>query len=284
VVTEDNTRALRVRGGEVDIAQNIPFNQMASIKGAGVDVRSYDFLDTYLVLFNTTRAPFSDVKFRQALNYAVDKQAIIQTLLFGAGDMAPSYLPKMKSYDSSLAPYPYDLAKAKALLKEVPVTASFAPDLLIDSGDSIHKQLAVVLQAQFKQVGIPLKITPVDSGTQWNTITKMNYDLAISYMSSDTIDPDQLTSFSIINPGRAKAFYTGFHDDEIIKLYEQGRTMPDGPARVDVYHKLQQRARDQAPFIYLFHLPNVYAVRSSVQGFSVLPTGNYRLEDVSLTK
>jgi peptide/nickel transport system substrate-binding protein len=284
VITEDNTRMLKVRAGEVDIADNVPFNQIASVRSSTVSVKTFDFLDTYLVLLNTTREPFSNVRFRQGLNYAVDKNAIIKSLLFGAGDVAPSYLPKMKYYGRMLQPYPYDVERAKALLKEAPVTARFRPSLLIDSGDSMQQQLAVVLQDALKKVDITLQITPVDAGTQWNTITKMDYDMALSYMSSDTIDPDQLTSFSVVNPGRAKAFYTGFHDDEVIKLYEQGRTMADGAARAEVYGRIQVLAREKAPFIFLYHLPNVYAVRNTVQGFTALPTGNYRLEDVSIVK
>ncbi len=284
VITEDNTRILKVRGGDVDIADNVPFNQIASVKSGAVSVRTFDFLDTHLVLLNTTREPFSDVRFRRALNYAVDKNAIIKSLLFGAGDVAPSYLPKMTYYDRTLQPYPYDLETEKALLKEVPVTAAFKLSLLIDSGDSLQQQLAVVLQDALKKVGFTLQITPVDAGTQWNTITKMDYDMALNYMSSDTIDPDQLTSFSIVNPGRAKAFYTGFHDDEVISLYEQGRTIPNGPARAKVYAQLQRLAKERAPFIFLYHLPNVYAVRSGVQDFTAQPTGNYRLEDVTIAK
>jgi peptide/nickel transport system substrate-binding protein len=283
IVTDDNTRMLRLVGGDLDVAANVPLNQINMIRSSSIDVRIYKYLDTHLGLMNNTRSPFTDVRVRQALNYAVDKQAIIRNVLFGVGTPAPSYLPPVRYYDSSLRGYAYDPDKARALLKDASLPSGFSPQLLIDSGDSLSQQVAVILQDMWKKVGVSVKITPVEAGTHESLITKLDYDIALWNMSSDTIDPDQLTGFAVVNPGRAKAFYTGFRDDEVNRLFEQGRTMPDGPARARVYSMIQRRVMELAPFVFLFHLPNVYAIRKSVRNFSVLPTGNYRLEDVSMT-
>ena len=129
-----------------------------------------------------------------------------------------------------------------------------------------------------------MKITQIEGGAHWDTTKKMEYDLATQYMTSDTIDPDQLTGFAVVNPGRAKAFYTGYTNPEVNALFERARTTPDGPAREAIYKKLQAIVKDDAPFVYLYSIPARYVYRAPVKGFAVLPTGNYRLEEVSLTK
>jgi len=286
IIGEDNTRMLKVQAGEVDVAADVPANMLQTLRGQkDLRVQIVDQYRSDFVNFNTTKAPFTDKKIRQAMNLAVDRAALIKAVLYGSGLPENTYLPKgMKYWDPGVKAYPFDLAQAKKLIAESSKPQGFPAELMVQSGDTAFNQVAVILQDQWKAIGITVKITQIEGGAHWDTTKKMEYDLATQYMTSDTIDPDQLTGFAVVNPGRAKAFYTGYTNPEVNALFERARTTPDGPAREAIYKKMQAIVKDDAPFVYLYSIPARYVYRAPVKGFAVLPTGNYRLEEVSLTK
>jgi peptide/nickel transport system substrate-binding protein len=102
----------------------------------------------------------------------------------------------------------------------------------------------------------------------------------LSYATSDTIDPDQLIGFTAVNPERANAFHTQCKDAKLNELYDAERRTLNGPDRAAQFKEMEQIVHDGAPFIFLYHQGSPYASRSNVEGFVVLPTSNYRLEDV----
>ncbi|MBI4014183.1 MAG: ABC transporter substrate-binding protein [Candidatus Rokubacteria bacterium] len=286
IIGEDNTRMLKLQAGEVDVAADVPANMLQTLR-AKKDAR-VQIVDQYrsdFVNMNTTKAPFTDKKIREALNLAVNRAALIKAVLYGSGVPENSYLPRgMKYWDSSLKPYAFDLARAKKLMAESSKPQGFPAEIIVQSGDTVSNQVAVILQDQWKAIGVTLKITQIEGGAHWDTTKKMEYDLSTQYMTSDTIDPDQLTGFAVVNPGRAKALYTGYQNPEVNALFEKGRTVPDGAAREAIYKKMQTIVKEDAPFVFLYSIPARYAYRMNVKGFAVLPTGNYRLEEVSLSK
>ena len=283
IIPEDNSRMLKIQAGEVDVAASVPFNMIESLKKMkDIEIDVADVLRSDFVLMNTTKKPFDDVRVRQALNYAVDKEGIVKTILFGMGKVAISSLPIMKYYNHDIEPYPYDLEKAKQLLNEAGYPEGFSAGLIAMSGDPVAKQAAVVIQDSFRKIGVELKISTFEGGTHWETTKSGNYDLAISYCTSDTIDPDQIVGFTMLTPGRADSYHTRFKDERINELFKKGRITPDGPEREKMYKEIQERHFDGAPYIFLYHIPAVYAYRSHVKNFKVIPTANYRLEEVQL--
>ena len=115
VLTDANARMLQFQGGDLDIVTSVPYSQVESLK-ANPDVTFHEEAVARFDYwgFNVTKENLSDVKIRQALNYAVNKDAIIQNVLFGAGQEANTYLPLMYGHDDTVPGYTYDLDKAKA--------------------------------------------------------------------------------------------------------------------------------------------------------------------------
>lgn len=280
---EDNTRMLKIQNGELDIAANVPFNMIQSLKKIkDIDVVIADVLRSDFILLNTTKKPYDDIRVRQALNYAVDKQQIIDTILFGMGKVAKSTLPIMKYYNHDIQTYDYNLEKAKALLKEAGYDKGFTATLLVVSGQPVANQTAVVVQDAYRKLGIDVKISLLEGGTHWETTKSGKYDMALSYCTSDTIDPDQIVGFTMLTPGRANSYHTQFKDERINELFVKGRALPDGPNREAIYKEIQKLHYNDAPFVFLFHTPAVYAIRSNVKDFVLCATSNYRLEDVKI--
>lgn len=283
VIPEGNSRVLKLQAGEIEAALEIPLNQLQSlgrdgkIKTAVADVLRSDF-----VLLNTKKKPFDDVRVRQALNYAIDKEGLVKALLYGTGKVANSPMPPMAYADPALKPYAHDIAKAKALLAEAGYKDGFKTSLLVHSGRPLHRQLGQALQAALAQIGVTAEIRLVEGGAHWSTTKAGDYEMAIAYASSDTIDPDQLAGFLIVNPERANAYHTEWKSERVNELYEKERVTADGPERGAMFQEMIKLAHEGAPSIFLFYPGTSYAVRSNVEGFEVLPTSNFRLEDVKL--
>lgn len=233
---------------------------------------------------NTRYAPLGDEKVRQALNYAIDKDALIKGVLYGAGKPAASAMPVMAYADPDLKPYPHDLAKAKELLAKAGYPDGFEAEMLVDSGIATQRNTAIALQAMLSQVGVRVKIQMLESGTQWETTKAGNYQMSLSYTTSDTIDPDQIIGFVAVNPERANAYHTEWKSDRLNDLYAQERRTVNGPERGAMFQDMIRILHDGAPYIYLYHPATVWAQKDYVKGFSVLPTSNFRLEDVTIEK
>jgi peptide/nickel transport system substrate-binding protein len=154
--------------------------------------------------------------------------------------------------------------------------------MLVPSGDVVYRQVAAIIQSSLKNIGIDVELQAIESGSQFGTTKAGKFEMSLSYATSDTIDPDQLIGFTSVNPERANAFHTQWKDDRVNELYDLERRTLNGPERSAMFKEMEQRVHDGAPFIFLYHQGAAYAARSNVDGFVVLPTSNYRLEDVAL--
>lgn len=281
IINDDNARVLKLKAGELDAIVGIPFNQVSQLKQSpDLKVGVAPVFRIELVQLNTTKKPFDDQKVRQALNYAVNKEALVSGVLRGNGTVAVDSLPVMAYHNDALKPYPNDAAKAKALLAEAGYPDGFSTNLLVASGDVTARQVASALQSDLGKVGVKVDIQTIEGSSQYSTTKAGNFEMSLSYATSDTIDPDQLIGFTAINPERANAFHSQWKDERVNALYELERTTLDGPERAAQFQEMEQRVHDGAPFIFLYHRATPYASRKNVEGFQVLPTSNYRLEDV----
>jgi peptide/nickel transport system substrate-binding protein len=281
VVPEDNSRVLKLKAGELDAIIDVPFNQAEGLKSdPGVKVGVAPVFRIDLVQLNTTKKPFDNLPVRQALNYALDKDAIIKGVLHGSAKPATSSLPFMAYHNTELQPYPLDLAKAKALLAEGGVPDGFKTSMLVPAGDVVARQVASAIQASLKKIGVEVALQTIEGSSQFSTTKSGNFEMSLSYATSDTIDPDQLVGFTAVNPERANAFHTQWKSERVNELYAQERATADGPERGKQFQQIEALVHDGAPFIFLYAPNAPYASRTTVTGFEVLPTANYSLKDV----
>jgi peptide/nickel transport system substrate-binding protein len=283
IIGEDNSRVLQLQAGQIDAMIDVPFNQMQSIASSGdITAKVANVYRVDLVQLNNKQKPFDDIKVRQALNYAVDKDGIVKGVLFGTGTVAVASMPVMRYHNDALKPYPFDPAMAKQLLAQGGQADGFSANMLVPSGDSTAQQVAAAIQANLQDVGVKVQLQLVESGTQWETTKSGKYEMSLSWASSDTVDPDQLIGFTAVNPERANALHTQWHSDRLNELYDKERRTPDGDERGAMFKEMEKIVHDEAPFIFLYNKGATYAYRKNVEGFAVLPTSNWRLEDVSL--
>jgi peptide/nickel transport system substrate-binding protein len=286
VVPDDNSRNVQIQGGQAQINENPPFSSVQQLQGQpGVKVELFPSTKTDYVLMNENEKPFDDVHVRRAISYAIDREALVKTLLFGNGTPANSFLmPNVPFYDAKTPGITYDMAKAKQELAQSSVPNGFTTTFLASSGDSTDQALAQVLQSSLKELGITLKIQNVDPSAAHDLQENQKYSITHSYWTMDIADPDELVTFAVDPSAGSRSFYTSYNNPQVIAdTHKAEKTFDEGGRQV-LYSSIQKQAADDAFLGFLYYSPFSYSFSTKVSGFQVYPTGNYHLEDVTLTQ
>jgi peptide/nickel transport system substrate-binding protein len=281
VLTDANARMLQFQGGEIDIAMSVPYSQLESLAADENVVILQDAVARFdYIGMNVARSPWDDKNLRQAINYAVDKQSLIDRVLFGNGQMATSYLPLMAGNNPDSVGYPFDLDKAKELIAQSAAKDGFTAELVIASGDPVGDQIGQLVAANMKEIGGEVTLAALESGARTQKIrVDFDYDWSKGYYTTDIIDPDQLTAFAVNYEGGSSAIFTQYNNPDIIALCNEASVEFDPAARQEIFNQIQQIHLDDAPLIFLFYPVGGAVTSAAVKNFKILPTGNYRLWD-----
>lgn len=283
IVPDANTRIVQLQSGDMDIASDVPFSQIDTLEAdENIQVLVAPVGRVDYIAINHTRAPFGDVKVRQALNYAVDKEGIIQAVLYGRGQPAQSALPRMRFWNDETVPYPYDPAKAQQLLDESEAAGGFATTLGVTAGDAEHAAVATIVKDQLAQVGVNVEIYEQESAALYvDTFQGMDYDLVIQYHTTDTIDASQITRYAMASRDDGTgALWTGYVNPRIDELAEAALSEQDPAKREEMYFEIQKLGFDDAFILYLYFPDSRTGLRADINGFEILPTANYRMWEV----
>src|SRR5690606_34385884 len=168
---DDNTRMLAVQAGELDAAIYVPFSRVEELKkDANLNVVVDPSTREDHLLMNQEHAPLDNVKVREAIDYAIDKKAIVDTVTFGIGEVANSYIPKGALCQSDVnGARDFDPEKAETLLAEAAV-GDISLDYVVNAGNEVDEQIAVLLQQQLGNVGITLNLQKMDPSQTWDML------------------------------------------------------------------------------------------------------------------
>jgi peptide/nickel transport system substrate-binding protein len=276
VVPDDNNRLLQLLGGEIDAMYNVPPSQVPELK-ANADLKVMEFPSTFsrYVTLNHSIEPLDDVNVRLALNYATDKQALIEVVLFGSGSVPNSFMPRGALYwNSELPGFPYDLERAQELMAQSSVPDGFQLDFKFMAGSAEEEQLATVLRDLWSQIGVDLQLTPVEQGVFYDDFFAQAFESLTIYWTNDIIDPDQLVSFMVL-PESANAFQTGWDNEEARELARTAPREMDLAVREEMYFRIQEIWNEDAPLVLLYHKPYVNVMTTAVRNFMQPPTGQW---------
>jgi peptide/nickel transport system substrate-binding protein len=284
VVPDDNSRNLMIQGGQADIDEFPPFSNVEQLRAAnGVNVDLFPSTRADYVLMNETKKPYDDVHVRRAISYAIDRQALVKAVLYNNGKAANSlFMPTVGYYEPKTPGLQYDMAKAKQELAMSSVPQGFTTTFLANSGDSNDAAIAQIMQASLKQLGITMNIQNSDPSAVHDMQHKLDYEISHGYWTMDIADPDELTQYALDPTSGGHSFNTGYNNAGLISLVHEAQQTFDTAKRQQLYTQIQAQAAEEAFMAFLYYQPIPYAMRKSVQGFQVLPTGSYHLEDVAL--
>jgi peptide/nickel transport system substrate-binding protein len=285
IVPDDNTRVLMLESKKADVIENPPGNLISQIDATGdVSVQLYPSTRVDFIQLDEHFKPFKSQLVREAINYAIDREAIVKLAYQGHATVGTSFMPlDMEYYDSSIQPYPYDPAKAKQLLAQAGYPHGFNAFLITVSGDVAGAAEAVVFKSEMAAVGINISIQSYELLTAYNKEDDGHSEFGERYWTNDIIDPDEVATFGADCDGGAYAFNSYWCDAQANKLVAEARAELSPTIRQQMYDQIQQIVYQQSPFIVTDYSPYRYGVGDWVHGFHVTPLGNYDLSLETLT-
>ena len=274
IVKDDNARVAELQAKQVDVITAVPPAQFGQLKsGDGIVVGESPLLGTISLFTNFKNPALADEKVRQALNYATDKEGIIQAVLFGLGKPALSPL-FLANYTKEDYGYPFDLDKAKQLLAESSSPNGFSAKVTYTGGDSVAQQTLTILKDQWAQLGVKIDLVQVEEGVYFDTWSSGKWEMIWVKATNVIFDPAENLHFSMLGKaGGSDSGWTGFEDPALSTLVLQAEKEPDTTKRADLYDQIQKLYMAEGPQIYLFHPENLWATTDKVAGFEIYKTG-----------
>jgi len=286
LLPEPNTRANQVQGGQAQINEFPAYSSVKTLKNVkGVKVTAFDSSAVNYLIFNNTKAPFTDVHVRKALAYLTDKKAIVSAVTFGIGTVAGAYMsPTSWSHNAAIKGLPYDVAKAKAELALSSVPTGFTANINVASGSGDENSKAQILQSEAAKIGITLKINQLDPSAWTAARDAKSYDIMYGYCTTDIIDPDEIIRFAGTIDGGGSSLWSYYDNQASAKLANDAVLVTGQAKRKAIYDKIQAQWDADQPMVALYYAPNLYSYSTKVQNFHPFVTGNYNLRNVWLTK
>ncbi len=270
---DDQTRLTALRAGDIMIMDFTPQEQMNTIQR---DQRLALYADVGIfmtIIFNTTRKPYDNQKLRQAIAYAIDREAVVKTIFDGRGRaITGDVIPKgWWSFNEGLeGKYAYNPEKAKTLLREAGYPNGLQITLLAPITYTLHTRTSQVLQAQLAKVGIQVQLEL----PEWPVVLKRNndgdYGAQVRGLTASINDPDWLADYYQSD----RIYYAkqvGFKDDQLDQWLGQARVINNQTLRKSLYAKIGDRALDLAPWIYIAWGDQGEAARAYVKGYMHWP-------------
>jgi peptide/nickel transport system substrate-binding protein len=288
-VTEDQARLTELLTGGLDLIVGTPPDFVAQLENhPKVTLQKQVGAHVWYLGFNNTKKPFDDKRVRQALNYAVNKDAIVRDVLKGTGSVSKGpVLPGTWGDEGGLKPFPYDPEKAKKLLAEAGLSSGFSTTLWVpESGSGMQSPVAMstIIQSNLKAVGVNVTLQTMEWGTFLAKLRTKEQDMfALSWMAGSE-DPD-LVMYPLLHSsqwtpvGPNRALYKNTRFDEVLS---QARLTTDQAKRAELYREAQRLLHDDPPWIFIDHEVQTAAFAKRVQGFKLHPSFDLRVETISL--
>jgi peptide/nickel transport system substrate-binding protein len=287
-VPDDNTRVLKLQGGEVDIVDFVPFSQIDPLNAQpGIKAQLFPIQQTFFAILNVTRPPLNDVNVRQALNYATDKNAIIKSVFFGQAQVMNAPIPLGTYVDKDSPGYPYDLAKAKALMAASSVPNGFTLPMTVPNNNQDRINTAIILKDEWAKIGVSLDIQQLESSA-WRAGLRGegNFNSSLAAWTNDMNDPTQIVNYAMRGgPGSGSfAYWTRYLNPDLNAKITAADLEQDPATREALYVDIQRTHLKDAPLVFIANLGATAAWRSNVTGFLIDGLSYYRFEDVTLSR
>ena len=275
VIPDDKARVNALRSGEVDYVENVPWQELATLD----KFQTYPYSVSWvMVRLNSGKAPLDNKKVRQALNFIVDRQEVMQLAFGGKHSVidGPLQQPGNAFYSKELEGfYKKDHAKATALLAEAGYrTPADVPamEFSVFSTFAAHNDPAQVLLQQFQKFGLKITFKAIDVATLNANRGNGNYQMQMDGLSFSGPDPDNLRAF-FHSTAVGHALAAKFKNDRLDQLLTQGAETTNVEQRRTIYKEAEQVILDEAPWVFILWRPTAEAAATHVKGYIVVGGG-----------
>lgn len=282
VVPEQATRVAMIETGEAHVML-VGASDVARVEAMdGIDIDRVRGTRMDYVGFNVEKAPFDNVKVRQAISMAINKSDIVDGILDGQGVPAVGPLaPTVVGNYQDLTPLGHDVEKAKELLAEAGYPDGFSTTLYVNDGSQERADIAEVVQSHLSQIGIDVSIEVIEWGAFLEQTANGEHEMFILGWTTVTADADYglyalFHSSQFGSPGN-RSFYA---NDRVDELLDYGRTEADVEKRNEAYKEVQEILVEEVPMVYLQHPDFVHAL-NGIEGLFVNFSGTPFFKDVT---
>ena len=284
-ITEASSRLAALETGEIDISFAIsPIDSEIVEKNEKLELISKPTTSTEYITLNTTKPPFDNKDYRLAINYALNKQGMADSVFMGMAQPATSIVnPNVFGFSKEVSGYEYNPEKAKELIAKSGVKD---PNFTLYCNDSaIRLQLAQIIQANLKDIGVDMKIETLEWGAYIQKTAQGEHTAYIGGWVSGTSDADivlyPLLHSSSHGGAGNRAFYTNKEFDREVEL---GRESVNVEERKEHYKKAQMILQEESPLVVLLYKNENIGINKRVKGFKYDPTTMHNLYNLDVVE
>lgn len=291
-VPDDNARVMMLEAGDADVIVRVPPVEVKRLeKQADLRVVNAPSTREVYIVLNNTWGPLKDVRVRQALNYAVNKEEIVRNILLGAGRAVDSpVLPEMFGY-KSVGDYEYNPQKAKELLAKAGYPNGFSATLYATEGRYLmDKMIAQAIQGYLAQVGVSVEIRTMEWATYLafvrRPVEESKTQMFMIGWGPWLLDGDQML-YPLFRSDQwppAGSNYGFYKNADVDRYLQIGTSSTDDDERAEAYAKAQGLIMKDAPWILLHGERQLIAMRKDLKGVLVLPIEQLRFQQAYFAK
>ncbi len=286
VIPEVSTQLVELQSGTVDMMFHVPPDKIASLqRNKKIELFKELGWGSNYVGFNTQEGPTADVRVRQAIAHAIDRDSIVEQLRRGMAVKATAPIPEsVWGANTKLAPYEYNVELAKKLLAEAGYADGFSIDLLVYQNEELE-QLAQAIQYLLDKVNITVNVQVMDYGAYVGKTTEADHGMFLSGWGTVTLDADY-TLYALFHsseiPENNTSFFSSARVDELLA---EARRVADHKARQAAYDEAQEIINAELPLLTVYYPLFSYAKNERIQGERLFYSWiNLDLSDATVVK
>lgn len=273
-IKEEQTRIASLKSGQIDIAVNISPQFRKEIAGtAGLQLLEQEYTSSYLCVdFNHRKAPFDNVKLRQAMLRAVDRETINKNVFFGTGRTGCNLIPQGHWAYTDIGCPSFDLAAAKKMIDDAGIKGPLKVKARVSNAQAHEVKIAEILQKDWKQLGIDLEIEVLEPAVWLEDVwTKKNADVIVAWYTREP-DPDGLFS-SVLRKDQGNN-WMGYTHAQVEEWFNEGKRVSEKDKRKVSYEQIMKKALlEDAALVKIQTMEVAWAANTKVKNFKILPRG-----------
>ncbi len=279
-ISEPSTALAALQAGDIDWTDVVPTQQVTDLESSDeLTLGMTPSNDYWYLALNEAREPWNDVRVRQAIAYAIDRDAIVQAVSFGTAAENQLAIPEQSIWYTEYDQYSTDLDKAQSLLDEAGFTGGTL-EMLATSDYPETVTAAQIIAANLEPLGIDVTISQPDFSTWLDEQNSGNFDMLMMGWLGN-IDPDDFYYAQHHTDGVSNA--QKYSNTEVDSLLDAGRTETDQAARAELYADAATIIADEVSYIYLYNPSVIQSWSPSVTGYETRADAAIRFRDTSLT-
>jgi peptide/nickel transport system substrate-binding protein len=281
-IPDENSRLEQLRGGDLDAIVQPNWSSLKSLEESpDLSVTNQGMATASFISLNLNKPQFKDLRIREAISLAIDREGLVKAASEGFGEPAGSILPPAVPYwNQEIKPTAQDVAKAKELVAEA-VKAGVDPNftLELESGATAFEAEGQIIQQNLKEVGISIKLQPLDTSTLLERWLGGVADATLASNENGLPDPAEYISVSLGVIGKPNGAKTAPLE---AKVAEANTELNTGKRKA-MYYEIQEEMAEELQLIPLIYKPIIWGLQSNVTGFEVTPVSRIWLNKAGFT-